>query len=177
MQDTTIRVWSRADSSLVRVLAGHRGPVNAIQLRESTLVSASGDSLIKLWDINTGEVLRVLSGHTRGLACVQISPSGNLLASGSNDQTIKLWNPRTGECIRTFEGHTDLVRSLAFDEGRKRLVSGSYDKTARLVSCVGGEGWLGRRGVANYRHFGAIAVGPRDGRAAAQVQGSWQFGV
>lgn len=86
---------------------------------------------MKLWDVLTGEVIRIYSGHQRGLACVQYSPSGKIIASGSNDQLIKIWDAETGECLRTLEGHTDLVRTLAFDETRGTLVSGSYDRTIR----------------------------------------------
>ena len=130
-QDTTIRVWHKATGELYRCLAGHRGPVNAVQLLNNKIVSASGDSFMKLWDVLTGEVIRIYSGHQRGLACVQYSPSGKIIASGSNDQLIKIWDAETGECLRTLEGHTDLVRTLAFDETRGRLVSGSYDRTIR----------------------------------------------
>lgn len=77
-------------------------------------------------------MIRVFTGHERGLACVQYSPSGKLIATGSNDHSIKIWDAETGECMRTFKGHTDLVRSLAFDEVRRRIVSASYDRTLRL---------------------------------------------
>ena len=87
---------------------------------------------MKLWDVTTGEVIRVFSGHERGLACVQYSPSGKLIASGSNDKSIKIWDAETGACLKTLTGHVDLVRTLAFDETRRRLVSGSYDRTLRI---------------------------------------------
>lgn len=87
---------------------------------------------MKLWDFTTGEVLRVFTGHDRGLACVQYSPSGKLIATGSNDKAVKIWDAETGICLRTLEGHTDLVRSLAFDETTRRIVSASYDRTLRV---------------------------------------------
>lgn len=138
-QDTTIRVWHKETGELYRTLSGHRGPVNAVQLLNNKIVSASGDSFMKLWDVLTGEVIRVYSGHERGLACVQYSPSGKIIASGSNDKLIKIWDAETGECLRTLAGHTDLVRTLAFDETRRRLVSGSYDKTLRSWDLDTGE--------------------------------------
>ncbi|KAK4704242.1 F-box and WD-40 domain protein 1/11, partial [Phenoliferia sp. Uapishka_3] len=131
-KDTTIRVWSRKTGELYRILSGHSGPVNAVQLLNGKVVSASGDSLLKLWDIESGEVERVFTGHQRGLACVQYAPSGKLIATGSNDKTVKIWDAETGKCLQTMEGHTDLVRSLAFDETRRRIVSASYDRTLRL---------------------------------------------
>ncbi|KAM0751099.1 WD40 repeat-like protein [Meredithblackwellia eburnea MCA 4105] len=131
-KDTTIRVWSRATGALHRVLSGHSGPVNAVQLLKGKIYSASGDSLLKVWSISTGEVERIFAGHERGLACAQLSPSGKLVATGSNDTTVKVWDTATGNCLLTLVGHTDLVRSLAFDEVRRRIVSASYDRTIRL---------------------------------------------
>lgn len=141
-QDTTIRVWHKATGELYRTLSGHGGPVNAIQLLANRIISAAGDALMKMWDVETGEVMRVFTGHERGLACLQYSPSGKLIATGSNDRLVKIWDAETGECLRTLEGHTDLVRSLAFDETRGRLVTGSYDRSVRLWDLDTGESLL-----------------------------------
>ena len=46
-QDLTIRVWHRSNGQQYRILSGHRGPVNAIQLQDGHVISASGDSLLK----------------------------------------------------------------------------------------------------------------------------------
>lgn len=46
-QDTTLRVWRRESKELFRILAGHRGPVNAMQLKDGKVLSASGDSTMK----------------------------------------------------------------------------------------------------------------------------------
>lgn len=132
LQDTTTRVWDRSTGELYRVLQGHRGPVNAIQLHGDHVLTASGDSLMKLWDLHSGQTIRTFSGHSRGLACVHWAPSGRHFVSGSNDKTIRLWNAETGECVRTFIGHTDLVRGLAYDEQSQVIVSGGYDRSTRV---------------------------------------------
>ncbi|BGP04453.1 hypothetical protein JCM10049v2_000254 [Rhodotorula toruloides] len=131
-KDTTTRVWNRSTGELYRVLQGHRGPVNAVQLHGDHVLTASGDALMKLWDLHTGQTIRTFSGHSRGLACVHWAPSGSHFVSSSNDKTIKLWNAETGECVRTFVGHTDLVRGLAYDEKSKMIVSGGYDRSTRV---------------------------------------------
>lgn len=69
---------------------GHLGPVNAIQLKDDYLVSASSDALIKLWQISTGQCIREFAGHKHGLACVQYD--GKRIVSGSNDHTIRVWD-------------------------------------------------------------------------------------
>src|SRR6202021_1264316 len=40
-KDATINVWDRNTGDHIRELTGHRGPVNAVQLRGNLLVSAS----------------------------------------------------------------------------------------------------------------------------------------
>lgn len=70
-KDAVIRVWNRATLSLHCTLRGHEGPVNAIGLQASRVVSASGDGKMILWDINSGERLRTFEGHDRGLACIE----------------------------------------------------------------------------------------------------------
>ncbi|KAK4050456.1 hypothetical protein OIV83_003526 [Microbotryomycetes sp. JL201] len=144
--DTTIRIWHRETGELYRVLAGHRGPVNAVQLHGDKVISASGDSFMKMWDVKTGEVLRTFAGHERGLACVKLSSCGKYLASGSNDRMIKIWNAETGECIKTLRGHGDLVRSLAFDDVNGRIVSAGYDRTVRVWDLASGGEALKFRG-------------------------------
>ncbi|GAA5981241.1 hypothetical protein JCM10908_004035 [Rhodotorula pacifica] len=138
-KDTKTHVWERSSGKLYRVLQGHRGPVNAVQIHGDRVLTASGDSLMKMWDLHTGQALRTLTGHTRGLACVSWAPSGKCFVSSSNDKTIKLWDAETGECLRTFVGHADLVRGLAFDEGCQRIVSAGYDRTTRVWDAETGE--------------------------------------
>ncbi|BGP52672.1 hypothetical protein JCM8202_004801 [Rhodotorula sphaerocarpa] len=138
-KDTKTHVWERATGKLYRVLQGHRGPVNAVQINGDRVLTASGDAIMKLWDLHTGQALRTFTGHTRGLACVSWAPSGQHFVSSSNDKTIKLWNATTGECIRTFSGHSDLVRGLAYDEKSRRIVSAGYDRTTRAWDADTGE--------------------------------------
>lgn len=138
-QDTKTHVWDRSTGKLHRVLQGHRGPVNAVQIHGDRVLTASGDSLMKMWDLHTGQALRTFTGHSRGLACVSWAPSGKWFVSSSNDKTIKLWDAETGECLRTYVGHADLVRGLAFDERCQRIVSAGYDRTTRVWDAETGE--------------------------------------
>jgi WD40 repeat protein len=74
-KDALIRVWNRETLDLHCTLRGHEGPVNAIGLQASRVVSASGDGKMILWDINNGERLRTFEGHDRGLACIEFKVS------------------------------------------------------------------------------------------------------
>ena len=67
--------------SLLMTLHGHTAAVNAVQILDNQIVSASGDRHIKVWDIKTGTCLKTVSGHSKGIACVQFD--GRRVVSGS----------------------------------------------------------------------------------------------
>lgn len=169
-KDSTICVWDRSECRLgnpvlplVAQLRGHRGPVNAIQLRGDHLVSAGGDGVVKLWTLNgsdlpgapaaplvpPGSCLRSFRGHTRGLACVQIAEGDKFetVISGGNDNTIRVWDVLSGSCVRVLAGHKDMVRCVDVSCGR--IVSASYDLTIRVWDYESGKpvaelsGWFG----------------------------------
>lgn len=89
---------------------GHNAAVNAIQIHDSYIVSASGDRNIRLWDILTGNCVRVISGHNKGIACVQYD--GKRVVSGSSDNTVRIYDPTTGTEVAVLLGHTNLVRTV-----------------------------------------------------------------
>jgi F-box and WD-40 domain protein 1/11 len=68
-------VWNRETLALHCTLRGHEGPVNAIGLQGSRVVSASGDGQMILWDIDSGKKLSTFEGHDRGLACIEFKVS------------------------------------------------------------------------------------------------------
>lgn len=60
-KDSTIAIWDRTQCRLgnptvplLYQLRGHRGPVNAIDMKNGYLASAGGDGVIKLWAIGQG---------------------------------------------------------------------------------------------------------------------------
>lgn len=105
---------------------------------------------MKIWNVLTGETERVFTGHERGLACVAISTSGQILVSGSNDKTIRVWDASTGACLAILKGHTDLVRSLAIDDARGIIVSGGYDRTTRVWD------WKSEAEIAKYKQHTSL---------------------
>lgn len=131
-KDISICVWDRATGNLIHQLRGHKGPVNAVQMRGNTIVSCSGDCVVKLWNIDTGKNIREFVGHTKGLACSQFSEDGRFVASAGNDKAIRIWDANTGECVREMTAHKNLVRSLHIDSVSGRLVSGSYDTDIKV---------------------------------------------
>ena len=99
--------------SLLMTLIGHNAAVNAIQVHEDRIVSASGDRKIFLWSISQGQLLRQFSGHTKGIACVQFD--GKRIVSGSSDKTVRVFDSGTGAELAVLAGHRELVRTVQAD--------------------------------------------------------------
>ncbi|PSN60935.1 WD40 repeat-like protein [Corynespora cassiicola Philippines] len=96
--------------SLIMTLEGHGAAVNAIQILDGQIVSASGDRSVKVWDVRTGACSRTFSGHSKGIACVQFD--GRRIVSGSSDETVRIFDRATGAEVACLQGHSNLVRTV-----------------------------------------------------------------
>ncbi|KAL8779223.1 MAG: hypothetical protein Q9194_001561 [Teloschistes cf. exilis] len=138
-KDTNVCLWDRQTGDLIHRLHGHRGPVNAVQLRGNLAVSASGDGVSKLWNLVSGNCVKEFHSRDRGMACVEFSLDSLTVFAGGNDQVIYQFDASTGELIRELKGHSDLVRSLHLDSANGRIVSGSYDTSVRAYDVRTGD--------------------------------------
>ncbi|PWY87593.1 WD40 repeat-like protein [Aspergillus heteromorphus CBS 117.55] len=96
--------------SLLMTLDGHTAAVNAIQLNEDEIVSASGDRLIKIWNLRSGACKKTVVGHEKGIACVQFD--NRRIISGSNDDTVRIFDHASGAEVACLHGHGNLVRTV-----------------------------------------------------------------
>lgn len=123
--------------TLIGVLQGHSAAVNAVQIHEREVVSASGDRHIKVWDWPTQACIRTIVGHTKGIACVQYD--GRRIVSGSSDNVVKVFDRQTGLEVASLRGHSNLVRTVQAgfgdlpnseeeDEAEARKVDAAYFK-------------------------------------------------
>jgi len=96
--------------TLLMTLEGHGAAVNAIQILNGQIVSASGDRSIRMWDVRTGKNIKTLNGHTKGIACVQFD--GRRIVSGSSDETVRIFDQATGAEVACLQGHSNLVRTV-----------------------------------------------------------------
>lgn len=96
--------------TLIMTLEGHGAAVNAIQILDGQIVSASGDRSVKVWDVRTGACSRTFSGHSKGIACVQFD--GRRIVSGSSDETVRIFDRATGAEVACLQGHSNLVRTV-----------------------------------------------------------------
>lgn len=138
-KDATVCLWDQKTGELLKKLSGHRGPVNAVQLRGNLVVSASGDGIAKLWNLTSGLCVKEFPSKDRGMACVEFSPDSRTILAGGNDQVIYQFDTSTGELVREMKGHEGLVRSLHLDSASGRVVSGSYDTSVKAYDMRSGE--------------------------------------
>ncbi|KAI9814600.1 MAG: hypothetical protein M1827_003156 [Pycnora praestabilis] len=96
--------------SLLMTLDGHGAAVNAIQVYEDQVVSASGDRTVKLWNVHTGGCEMTLIGHTKGIACIQFD--GRRIVTGSSDNSVRIYDRATGVEVACLQGHSNLVRTV-----------------------------------------------------------------
>jgi F-box and WD-40 domain protein 1/11 len=106
----TLNLHRLPEYSLMMTLGGHTAAVNAIQVLDSTIVSASGDRHIKVWDIKSGMCTKTIYGHQKGIACVQFD--GRRIVSGSSDVTVRIFDSSSGAEVACLRGHTELVRTV-----------------------------------------------------------------
>lgn len=171
-KDTTIKIWDRFTGRLIRTLRGHRGPVNAVQVRGNLLASASGDGMSKLWRLEDGMCIKEFSSQDRGLACVEFSEDGRKILSGGNDMLIYEFDAVTGNTVRQMEGHEDLVRSLHLDSANRRIISGSYDLSIKVWDTEGSinrpkinfQGWTTSWMLSAKSDYRKIVCTSQDGR-------------
>ncbi|KAI0874247.1 hypothetical protein GGS24DRAFT_352848 [Hypoxylon argillaceum] len=96
--------------TMIASLEGHNAAVNAVQIYDREIVSASGDRNIWLWDWPNQTVKRTFIGHNKGIACVQYD--GRRIVSGSSDNEVKVFDSETSLEVASLRGHSNLVRTV-----------------------------------------------------------------
>ncbi|KAI3332806.1 hypothetical protein F4824DRAFT_282868 [Ustulina deusta] len=96
--------------TMIACLEGHNAAVNAVQICDREIVSASGDRNIKLWDWPKQVVKRAFIGHGKGIACVQYD--GRRIVSGSSDNEVKVFDCESGLEVASLRAHSNLVRTV-----------------------------------------------------------------
>ncbi|KXN91988.1 Polyadenylation factor subunit 2 [Leucoagaricus sp. SymC.cos] len=127
--DSSVRIWSFAESRVESVLTGHGWDVKCAQwhLTKGLIVSGSKDNLIKFWDPRTSTCLSTLHMHKNTIQALSWSPNGNLVASASRDQTVRVFDIRAMKEFRVLKGHKKEVCSVAWHPVHPILVSGGSE--------------------------------------------------
>ncbi len=162
------KLWSLADGSELRSLAGHAGAVEAVAFSPDSRIVATGsaDKTIKLWDVASGRELRTLAGHTSWIGCLAFSPDGQTLASSGGDKTIRLWDVASGRERQRLLGHTEPVWAVAF--AAKAAVVASGDAGAVIKLWDGSDGRERHTLRGHVDSVESVALSP-DGRLLASA--------
>merc|ERR1719335_2076986 len=138
----TIKLWDWDKNwANTQVFEGHAHYVMMAQWSPKDahlFATCSLDRSIKIWGVTGGGqgggAHFSLTGHTRGVNCIEYSPSGEkpYLVSGSDDQAIRIWDYQTKQCIQTLTGHTNNISTAVFHPALPIILTGSEDGTVRV---------------------------------------------
>ena len=123
--------------ALIRVLTGHRGPVNAVAIAPdgTWLATGGGDGTVRTWAAD-GTPRATLTGHDGPVRAVAIAPDGTWLATGSDDGTARTW-AADGTPRATLTGHHGPVSAVAIAPDGTWLATAGDDGTARTWAADG----------------------------------------
>ena len=122
----------------VKNIAGHTGPVNALQFSpDSTrLASTSQDNSLRLWNAADGTPFASTNNASTNFTALIWVGAGKQLATGHADNQIRIWKlPEAANgpfaAPREIKGHTGPITSLAALTGGLQMLSGSADASVR----------------------------------------------
>lgn len=139
--DCLVKVWNLQNGKCLRILKGHKSPINAITAQDnhncdSCVISGSDDGIIKLWNPITGQCLKTLAKNSNEISVLAALPNGNFVsalgsASTSHDNCIKVWDCAAQQYSQILPEHPFIIFTLtALPNGN--IVFGSDDFSVKI---------------------------------------------
>ena len=143
--DGTVRVWEAGTTRLLRILAGHPGPVEYVAWSPDSKMLATtngADHAVRFWDPDTGRLRRTLRTDTGFVHKMAWSPDGSRLALVCDwGHNLRLWDVASSRVALTLEGLPDVgwaVSCVTWSPDGKTLATGSGDRKVRLWEAASG---------------------------------------
>lgn len=90
--DRTIKVWNLDLEKCVKIMSGHEGYVNCLDLTETgEILSGSESGEIKIWSLSTGDCLGTLKQNNSPIKSIKSLGMGEFM-TGSTDFVIRIWS-------------------------------------------------------------------------------------
>ena len=189
--DGALRLWNVGSGALLAEARAHTRPATDLAFTPdgSQIVTGGLDGLIAVWtyDHGTSGLKQLRSGGNAqlevgqggfdltvhpsvGVATVDFSPDGTLLAIGGDSGTVLIRRYPSLDLVRTLRGHTQSLTRAGFSPDGTRLVTASLDGSARVWDVSTGKALHVFRGpyprgvlAAAFSPDGrVVAVGSRD---------------
>lgn len=131
--DATIKLWDIEKKSLIRTVAGHKGPINLIYLTkdEKTLLTGSWDRTIRKWDFTTLKTFQSIEGKEQINKSALCSPDGQYIAV-FHGESMNLYSLLKKEIHSSFFDIKSSVTSMCFSKNSKYL----YFASMLDITCI-----------------------------------------
>ncbi|XP_037546874.1 F-box/WD repeat-containing protein 10 [Nematolebias whitei] len=132
--DACIRCWNLQTDRCEKVLYGHTGTINCLDVHADKLVSGAKDHTVKVWSIQTWSLFKDFNFKHRGsVLCVKIHKS--FLCSSCIQGQVKLWNMETASLLRVINAHKSAVKCLFLNDWHLLSGDSAGKVMAWSVSC------------------------------------------
>jgi cytochrome c len=119
-------------------LRGHGGPVSALAVSGSDVLSGAFDTRVILWDRGRAVALKVLRLHEGNVTATAFLPDGGY-ASAGQDGRVALWPARGIEPRQVTQAHQAPVAGLALSPDGATLAAGGWDGRLQFITLATGE--------------------------------------
>ncbi|CAG8534911.1 9647_t:CDS:2 [Cetraspora pellucida] len=140
-EDGTLCIWRTKDWECLKVLKGHKGRVNSVDIHPSGKIalSVSSDKTVRLWNFLTGRKAGVNKLGREG-EMVLWNPTGDHYAILMG-QEINIYNITDGQVTQNFQLNSRYLcmQYFAHETLGDLLITGSEDKTVRVYNVKNGD--------------------------------------
>lgn len=140
-------VWDLSNGQQRITLAGHTGPVRAVEFSPdgAYVFSVSDDQTFRIWDASTGALLKTHKHHTR--AALSVAVSANRIATGGADGTVNLYDSSNFDHLIRL-GNLGIesgleVGAMVFTHGGEGLYVGG-ENISRIISIRNADWFINR---------------------------------